>query len=164
MKKFTVFGLLLLLLTACGYHLRGSIAMPESLKNMYVFNASPQLQNELKSVLKASKSQLAASPNDASIVIKILNEEIKTRVLSIGSTGKSNESELNYFLQFQFYDNQENALMEEQRIEIAREYFNDQTAVLAKSNEEQIIRKEIYKQAVRMLMLRAEAAVDRIKK
>ena len=164
MKKFTFFVLLLLLLTACGYRLRGSIAMPESLKNMYVFNASPQLQNELKSVLKASKSQLAASPNDASIVIKILNEEIKTRVLSIGSTGKSNESELNYFLQFQFYDNQENALMEEQRIEIAREYFNDQTAVLAKSNEEQIIRKEIYKQAVRMLMLRAEAAVDRIKK
>ena len=88
MKKFTVFGLLLLLLTACGYHLRGSIAMPESSKNMYVFNASPQLQNELKSVLKASKSQLAASPNDASIVIKILNEEIKTRVLSIGSTGR----------------------------------------------------------------------------
>ena len=67
-------------------------------------------------------------------------------------------------LQFQFYDNQENALMDEQRIEIAREYFNDQTAVLAKSNEEQIIRKEIYKQAVRMLMLRAEAAAERLKK
>lgn len=164
MKKYTVFSVLLLILTACGYHLRGTIAMPESLKNMYVFNAGPQLQNELKAVLKASKAQLASSPNEASLVIKILNEDMKTRVLSIGSTGKSNESELNYFLQFQFYDNQENALMDEQRIEIAREYFNDQTAVLAKSNEEQIIRKEIYKQAVRMLMLRAEAAAERLKK
>ena len=94
MKKYTVFSVLLLILTACGYHLRGTIAMPESLKNMYVFNAGPQLQNELKAVLKASKAQLASSPNEASLVIKILNEDMKTRVLSIGSTGKSNESEL----------------------------------------------------------------------
>ena len=159
-------GLLLmfLLLTACGYHMRGSIAMPESLKRVYVFNASSALQSELTDVVKASKGRLVSSPSEAGLVIKIVSEELKTRVLSIGSTGKSNESELDYFLQFQFYDNQENQVMEEQRIEIAREYFNDQTAVLAKLNEEQIIRKEIYKQAVRMLLLRAEAAAAKIKK
>ncbi|NBV74483.1 MAG: hypothetical protein EBR59_00410 [Methylococcaceae bacterium] len=159
-------GLLLmfLLLTACGYHMRGSIAMPESLKSVYVFNASSALQSELTDVVKASKGRLVSSPSEAGLVIKIVSEELKTRVLSIGSTGKSNESELDYFLQFQFYDNQENQVMEEQRIEIAREYFNDQTAVLAKLNEEQIIRKEIYKQAVRMLLLRAEAAAAKIKK
>lgn len=159
-------GLLLmfLLLTACGYHMRGSIAIPESLKSVYVFNASSALQSELTDVVKASKGRLVSSPSEAGLVIKIVSEELKTRVLSIGSTGKSNESELDYFLQFQFYDNQENQVMEEQRIEIAREYFNDQTAVLAKLNEEQIIRKEIYKQAVRMLLLRAEAAAAKIKK
>jgi len=159
-------GLLLmfLLLTACGYHMRGSIAIPESLKSVYVFNASSALQSELTNVVKASKGRLVSSPSEAGLVIKIVSEELKTRVLSIGSTGKSNESELDYFLQFQFYDNQENQVMEEQRIEIAREYFNDQTAVLAKLNEEQIIRKEIYKQAVRMLLLRAEAAAAKIKK
>lgn len=163
MKKTGIL-LLCLLLTACGYHLRGSISMPESLKNLYIFNASSALQSQLGEVIKSSKGHLAGSPGEAGLVIKILNEEMKTRVLSIGSTGKSNESELNYFLQFQFYDNQENQIMEEQRIEIAREYFNDQTAVLAKSNEEEMLRKEIYKQAVRMLMLRAEAAAAKIKK
>lgn len=163
MKKPSLL-LMFLMLTACGYHLRGSIAMPESLKNLYVFNASSALQSELSDVMKASKGHLASSPNEASLVVKIISEDIKTRVLSIGSSGKSNESQLDYFLQFQFYDNQENQVMEEQRIEIAREYFNDQTAVLAKSNEEQILRKEIYKQAVRMLMLRAEAAAAKIKK
>ncbi len=163
MKKPSLL-LMFLMLTACGYHLRGSIAMPEPLKNLYVFNASSALQSELSDVMKASKGHLASSPNEASLVVKIISEDIKTRVLSIGSSGKSNESQLDYFLQFQFYDNQENQVMEEQRIEIAREYFNDQTAVLAKSNEEQILRKEIYKQAVRMLMLRAEAAAAKIKK
>lgn len=163
MKKPSLL-LMFLLLTACGYHMRGSIAMPESLKSLHVFNASSALQSELSDVVKASKGRLASSPNEAGLVVKIISEDLRTRVLSIGSSGKSNESELNYFLQFQFYDNQENQIMEEQRIEIAREYFNDQTAVLAKSNEEQILRKEIYKQAVRMLLLRAEAAAAKIKK
>jgi LPS-assembly lipoprotein len=153
-----------LMLTGCGYHLRGSVDMPESLKNMYLFNASSMLQTEIQTLLKSAKGKIAGSPNEAGIVVKVLKEDMTTRVLSIGSAGKSSESELNYYLRFQFYDNQENELMEEQTIEMAREYFNDQTAVLAKSNEEQLIRKEIYKQSARMLIARAKVAVDQIKK
>lgn len=154
----------LVFLSGCGYHLRGSIDMPESLKNVYVFAASSPLQTEMMAMLRASKGKLAASPNEAGVVVKILKEDMSSRVLSIGSTGKSNESELNYYLRFQFYDNKENTLMDEQTIEIAREFFNDQTFVLAKTNEEQLIRKEIYKQAARMLMARARIAVDNRKK
>ena len=148
------------LLTACGYHLRGSIALPAALKNMYAFGMSGALNAEMLAVLKASDSKMAASPNDAGVVVKVLKEDIRRRVLSVGSTGKSSEVELNYYLRFQFYDNQENPLLEEQTIEISREFFNDQTALLAKENEEVMIQKEIYRQAVRMLMLRAQAAVE----
>ena len=153
-----------LMLSACGYHLRGSVDMPEALKNIYLFSASSMLQTEIQVMLKSAKGKIATSPNEAGLVVKVLKEDMRTRILSIGVAGKSSESELNYYLRFQFYDNQENELMEEQTIEIAREYFNDQTAVLAKTNEEQIIRKEIYKQAARMLMARANVAVDKIKK
>ncbi|MCQ8127218.1 LPS-assembly lipoprotein LptE [Methylomonas rivi] len=148
------------LLTACGYHLRGSIALPAALKNMYLFGASGALNAETKAVLKASDGKLANSPNDAGIVVKVLKEDFRRRVLSVGSTGKSSEVELNYYLRFQFYDNKENPLQEEQTIEISREFFNDQTAILAKENEESLIQKEIYRQAVRMLMSRAQAAIE----
>lgn len=160
----TVLIFALIFLSGCGYHLRGSIDIPESLKNVYVFGASGPLQTEMVAMLRASKGKLSASPNDAGVVVKILKEDLSTRVLSIGATGKSNESELNYYLRFQFYDNKENPMMDEQTIEMAREFFNDQTAVLAKTNEEQLIRKEIYKQAARMLMARARVAVDNQKK
>jgi LPS-assembly lipoprotein len=153
-----------LLMSGCGYQLRGSLAMPESLKNVYVFNASSPLQTELQAILKSSRATMANSPNEAGIVVKVLKEDIRSRVLSIGSAGKTSESELNYYLQFQFYDSQEHELMEEQTIEIAREYFNDQSAVLARSNEDLIIRKEIYKQASRMLLARARVAAEKLKK
>jgi LPS-assembly lipoprotein len=160
----SVFFLAVLMLSGCGYHLRGSIVLPESLKNVYVFGASSNLQAEMVAMLKASKSTLAPSASDAGVVIKIIKEEMRNRVLSIGTTGKSTESEVDYYLRFQFFDKQDNPLMDEQTIEMAREFFNDQTAVLAKSNEEQLIKAEIYKQIARMLMARASVAVENQKK
>ncbi len=151
-------------LSACGYHLRGSIALPEALKNMYVFGASSPLQSEVAMMVRASKGKIATSPNNAGVVIKVLKEDMRSRALSIGQTGKSSEVELNYYLRFQFYDNKEQPLMDEQTIELDRAFFNDQTAVLAKEVEEAVIRKEIYKQAARMLMLRAQVAVENPKK
>lgn len=167
MANVRLFGglmLVLLLVNGCGYRLRGSTDVPEALKNVYIFNASPLLMTEVEATLKAGGGKLAKSPNDAGLVVKVMKEDIANRVLSLGSTGKSQESEINYYLRVQFFDNKETELMEEQTIEISREFFNDQTAILAKTNEEQIIRKEIYKQAVRMLMIRGRVAVEKIKK
>lgn len=162
MKKIRNFILvaMLSLLAACGYHMRGSIALPAELKNIYVFGVSSELNHELKEILKASNGKMATSPNEAGIVVKVLKEDIRRRILSVGSTGKSSEMELDYYLRFQLYDNKENPLLDEQTLEIAREFFNDQTAVLAKENEELMIRKEIYRQAGRMLMVRAQAALE----
>jgi LPS-assembly lipoprotein len=63
-------------------------------------------------------------------------------------------------LRFQFYDNKDTALLDEQTIDLSREFFNDQTAVLAKENEELLIRKEMYRQAARMIMTRAQIALE----
>ncbi len=152
------------MLVGCGYHLRGSIELPPDLKNMYVFGASTPLQTELRALMKASKGYIVSSPNDAGIVVKVLKEDMRNRVLTIGSTGKSSETELEYFMRFQFYDSKENALMDEQVIEMSREFFNDQTAVLAKGNEEQLIRNEMYKQVARMILARARIASETPKK
>lgn len=162
MKKIRKIVLIAVLgmLTACGYHLRGTIALPAALKSLYLFGASGALHAETKAVLKASDGKLAISPNDAGVVVKVLKEDFRRRVLSVGSTGKSSEVELNYYLRFQFYDSKETPLQEEQTIEISREFFNDQTAILAKENEENMIQSEIYRQAVRMMMARAQAAIE----
>ncbi|QWF69735.1 hypothetical protein KEF85_10145 [Methylomonas paludis] len=164
--KQAIGGILLFcaLLSGCGYHLRGSLDLPESLRNVYMAGASASLQSEMVSMLRASKAKLSDTTMNAGIILKVLKEDMSNRVLSIGTTGKSTESELNYYLRFQFYDNQDKPLMDEQTIEIAREYFNDQTAVLAKSNEDLTIRAEIYKQAARMLMARAGIAIENQKK
>jgi LPS-assembly lipoprotein len=161
-SRLLVSGLISLLL-GCGYHLRGSIDLPEQFKSLYLFGVSSPLQTELQSLLRAANGHVAASPNQAGLVLKVMKEELRNRVISVGSAGKSSEVELAYYLRFQFFDNQEKPLLDEQTIELSREFFNDQTAVLAKDNEELLIRKEIYKQVARMLMLRAQAAINSAK-
>lgn len=161
MKKVNKLVLIfaLSLLTACGYHLRGSMSLSSELKNIYLFGMSGSLSQEMKSLLKASDVKLAQSPNEAGVVVKILKEDMRRRTISIGQTGKSSEMELDYYLKFQIYDSQQNPLLDEQTIELSREFFNDQLALLAKENEEQTIRTEMYRQVARMLMSRTEAAV-----
>ena len=161
MKKVNKLVLIfaLSLLTACGYHLRGSMSLSSDLKNIYLFGMSGGLSQEMKALLKASDIKLALSPNEAAVVVKILKEDMRRRTISIGQTGKSQEMELEYYLKFQMYDNQENPLLDEQVIELSRVFFNDQLALLAKENEENTIRTEIYRQTARTLVSRAEAAV-----
>lgn len=151
----------LLLINGCGYHLRGSIALPEQLKSMYLFGSSSPLKLEIEQILLGAKGKFAPSPNEAGIVIKVMKEDMHNRVLSIGSSGKSSELEINYYLRFQIYDQKETPMMDEQTIELSREYYNDQTAVLAKEGEEKLIRREMYRQAARMLIARAQLAIDK---
>jgi len=92
------------------------------------------------------------------------------RVLSLSSSGRANEYEIIYTLNFNFLDAEGMMLSEKQKIEISKDYFNDQEEVLGKNNEEQVIREEMYRTAVQSIVNRArvvlekENSIDTIKK
>lgn len=158
-KKAVILSLALLL-SACGYHLRGAIQLPENMKNIYVEGSSVPLLEQFKQAMKASSSKLSSSRTGAGIVIKIVHEESSRRSLSLSSSGKSNEYELLYRLDYEFANAKDAPLMEKQTVEIRREYYNDQTAMIAKENEENVIRGEMYQQAVQTILSRARFVLE----
>lgn len=149
-----------LLLTACGYHLRGSVEMPAGLKNVYLEGGSPSFRDQFTSVMNTSSVPLASSPDTAGIIVKIFNEDSQRRALSLNSAGTANDFELDYRLEYELVDSKNKVLMARQPVEIKREYYNDQLAVIAKSNEEALIRNEMYLQAVRTIVNRARVAME----
>lgn len=149
-----------MLLSACSYHLRGTLELPENMKNVYVEGSSPQLLDQFKQSIKSSSAKLANSRAGAGIVIKIFNEEFNRRVLSLSSRGKSNEFELYYRLDYEFAKANDAPLMERQSVEIRREYYNDQQFVIAKDNEEAAIQNEMYQQAVQTIVNRARVVLE----
>jgi LPS-assembly lipoprotein len=55
-------------------------------------------------------------------------------------------------------------LSKKQRIEIKRDYYNDQGDVLGKNNEEEIIKKEMYSQVTKSIFHRASIVLKKSKK
>jgi LPS-assembly lipoprotein len=158
-KIFILFTLLLV--SACGYHLRGAIDLPDDLKNIYIQGASSQLTESLKKSLRFSDGKVVETPAEAGMVVQVIKEDMRRRVLSLSSTGRANEYELYYLLGFILLDAEGNKLSEKQTIELSRDYFNDQEDVLGKANEEQLIRKELYRKAVRSIITRSRIALEK---
>jgi len=149
-----------LLLSACGYHLRGALELPSNMKNVYVEGGSSPLLEQFRQVMKSSSAQLAGSRKDAGIVVKIANEQFNRRVLSLSSRGKSNEFELEYRLDYEFANAADAVLMPRQSVEVRREYYNDQQFMIAKDQEEAVIRNEMYQQAVQTIVNRARVVLE----
>ncbi|POZ51629.1 LPS assembly lipoprotein LptE [Methylovulum psychrotolerans] len=152
-----------LLLAACGYHLRGAVDLPDSLKKVYLNGASMQLREQFRKVLRGVSGELTTSPEAAGVVINVANEISDQRVLSLSARGRSNELELYYRLQYTLVKADGVVVLEGLPVEIKREYFNNQQDIVAKDNEQQVIRNEMLQQAVRIMLdrIRLSLATDK---
>lgn len=161
--SFNVLLIAMLSLSACGYHLRGAIDLPESLQKMYVQGGSKELSVAFAQAFRSTSGELVSSAADAGMILNVLNEEYRRQTVSISSSGYSNEYELTYRLVFDLIDKNGTKLISEQTIEVSQAYFNQQSSnvVLAKENEEQVLRKELYVKAVRSVIERARSELKR---
>jgi LPS-assembly lipoprotein len=148
------------LLTACGYHLRGMGEITAKFKNVYLEGASGPLREYFLEQLRTSSGKLTDNPAGADLHVKVVNENFHSREISLNASGYSNEIELNYRLEFQLAGANHTFLPADRPLTITRAYFNDQQEILAKNNEEGVIRGEMYRQAVRTILDRAKAKIQ----
>lgn len=160
-----IFLLTLILLTsACGYQLRGSIDLPEGLKSIYLQGASAQLRKTIQKTLKSSGGQLVENIEQAGLVVQIIKEKMDRRVLSLSSTGRASEYEIIYTLDYNLLDTEGKTLSKMQKIEINKNYFNNQEQVLGKDNEERVIKEEMYRRAVQTIVNRSRIVLEKLEK
>lgn len=161
--------LVTVLLSACGFQLRGSGRQSGSLVVGQVFIEEPgggvSVVQQLRKALTAQQVQFAAFRKDADTVISVDNEVLSRRVASISASGRVSEYELLHavdLLTLRSRDgvkageipmDQQN-LPNPQTVSVIRDYTYDETDVLAKNDEEQILRGEMKEELVRHLVLR----------
>lgn len=155
---------LLLFISACGYQLRGSIELPKELESIYMQGGSRALKKTMQKTRKSSGGQLVDHIEQAEIIIKIEKENMDRRVLTLSSTGRVSEYELIYIVEFTLLDKAKEIISKQQRIEINRDYFNNQDEVLGKNNEERVIKEEMYRRAVRSIFYRSRVALEKLEK
>jgi LPS-assembly lipoprotein len=144
--------------------LRGAYDLPNGMKNILLQGGTPAFREQLNDALKTSSGQLAKSPDKADVVLKIYNDRIERRVVSLSERGRSNQFELDGNLEYEVIDKNNKVIVERSPIKLRREYFNDQQDIIAKDNEEIVIRNEMYQQAVRTILNRSRSAMTTVLK
>lgn len=145
----------ILLLTACGFHLRGDAGM--LFTSLYLENANQQSPfiAELRRNLEANKVTLVNVADKADVVLQIVSELPEKQILTLGGTGRVNEFQLRYRVSLRAYDLKKNIWIPAEEMMIRRDYSYDDTKILAKEAEEallyQSMRSDMVQQIIRRL-------------
>lgn len=158
--------LLLLLLSACGFHLAGRRPLPETLAGVYVdlvtpYRVSkPPLESALHARLLRRGATVSSSLSEARTVLR-LSDFTETRdVLSVDPFGKAVEYKLTTRVRYELLDG-DRVLVPPDVLQVSRDYSFNAQEVLAKEAEEARLQAFIQDELAELLLLRLEAILSR---
>lgn len=150
---------LLLLTSACGFHLRGSQLTTFDVANIYIHTAgAPKLTTEVKSQLAGAGVMLADSPQSASYVVTLKEEHFEKSVLSVNAaTGKVEEYQILYLARMDASHTNGKTIVEDDPVRSSRDLTFDENAVLGKFSEEELLQEDIVRRAASQVLRRLQA-------
>ncbi len=147
------------LLGACGFHLRGAVDVPESLRNVYVTGENPRspIVMNLQRSMRASGVELSSSAATAPYTVYISNEHEEKRSISVDEQAAAAEFQLRHYISFELRDPKGSPLVGPDQLISERVFVNDITNVVGKRDEERLIREEMRRQLAGQIMRRYQA-------
>ncbi len=140
-------------LTACGFQLRVAPDIPAEMSRTYI-SADDKFSlfyRTLRSELKNAGVQLVDSPAKASAVFSILADKTDQRVLSVSARNVPREFEVFYTV-FYSVESGNSTIMPPQSLTRTRDYTYDETLVLGKAREEELLREAIVDDLVEVIL------------
>ncbi|MDX8120263.1 LPS assembly lipoprotein LptE [Janthinobacterium sp. GMG2] len=154
---------LTVLLSACGFHLRGSngsFMLPFATMYIGLPDSSP-LAIGLKRYIRAIGSTEVVNTKDgADAVLEVLSDPERNRtktILSLNTSGRVQEYQLGYAINFRVLDKAGNQLLAPTTISLVRPITFDDRQVLAKETEEAALYRDMRNDLVQQIMRRLAA-------
>lgn len=148
MRASRWFGYPLLLLAmaaagGCGFQLQGRQMLPPALEQVRLepVNRQSDFTRALRASLTASGATLVEDSR-AAAQVRIVSDEVTERVLSVDARNIPTDYELTYRVQVQVRA-QEREMLPTEEFELARIYSFDETKLLAKEREKDILREAL---------------------
>ena len=132
---------LALALGACGFRLQGAGMLPEDGRRVYVATADEltPFAMELRRAIERSGGEIVRSASAAQTVVRIQSDRSGRRVLSVSARNTPAEYEVYYEVDYSV-DRAGVEAVPTQTLELQRNFSFDESLLLAKEREEEIIR------------------------
>lgn len=158
-KPYTLILVILLsLLTACGFQLRGQLTLPPALQHIYI--QSEIMHSSLPSQLSQMLNQLGAKttllPKNAQVIIDLMNETFTQQVITNGANSQIAQTLVIYYVEFQLTDTHGRVLLSPQVVSSVHSYSQNSNQILSVTNDlgtlEQDMRREVLEQILRRII------------
>lgn len=151
---------LALLSSACGFHLRGA-DNPVFTQKLYLEGqgATETFVGIFGKVMRDTGGKMATSLADANGVVYLHQVSFLRRPITLSRTGRATEYDLIYRISYDIRNPAGEILQPRQEVELRRDYFNDQSLPLAQTAEENLIRQDLEREVVQLLLRRAAYAL-----
>ena len=120
LRTSLLFGLLsgLLLLAACGFHLRGALDLPAAMDRTYIeYSGSDiEIRQQVARQLVANGVSVESSPESATAILQIPSSTVSRKVLSKNIEGRPQEYRVQVELAFLLLDSDGNILFEKDSV------------------------------------------------
>ena len=138
--------LLLAMAAGCGFQLQGRQVMPPALTQLQLDPADRQsdFTRALRAALSAAGSTLVEEPTAPVSKVRIVTDEFTERVLSVDARNIPTDYELTYRVEIEVRA-PEREILPREEFELARIYSFDETKLLAKEREKEILREALAK-------------------
>lgn len=149
----------MMLIGACGWHLRGLEPLPEEFKSLYLSipNEGSELSRSLKRSLKSLGVDLVESAKDAPYTLAITNISNNRRTVSTNGRGKAAEYELTTVISYEIKNSAAETLLGPDKVSAEKIYLFDPDNVVSAFEEEQILRKEMQRDLIQQIIRRYQA-------
>ena len=146
-----------LLLSACGFQLRGTADLP--FKTLYMPSTTGGIALDLKrNIQSGTRTTVVDSLKSAEAVLDILQETRDKQILSLAATGRVSEYRLNYRVGFRVHDGKGGEFLPASTVVLTRAISFNDSDVLAKDTEEQQLYREMQFDMVQQVMQRLAAS------
>jgi LPS-assembly lipoprotein len=141
-----------LLVSGCGFHLRGQIDVPESLMRMHVKGTDIELVNDVERSLKFSSIELVAEGDNAAL-LDLSNTTYVRDVIGTTSGGIATSYKFTYRVNYVVYD-ADGEVLQADNVMQNRTLAYDPSQVLLFEREEIFLKEDMRKSLVSFILRR----------
>jgi LPS-assembly lipoprotein len=151
--------LLLVMATGCGFQLRGQASLPSAMDTTWlaVPDATSEFARELALLLRGNGVTLADAPGQEAAELRILEERITRRALTISGDARVREFEVVFDLRFSLTAADGEVLLPPESLRLERDFQFDEQEILGAATEEELLREDLRRSMAAALIRRLEA-------
>ena len=141
-----------LLLSACGFQLRGSANLPYETLHVASPNASTFVNELKRAISTGTKTRVVDQAKEAQATLQVLTEAREKAILALSGGGRVREFQLRYRVTYRVVDKNNRDLLPATQIALHRDLSYNDTDTLSKESEEILLYRDMQTDAVSQLL------------